>query len=394
MKNKKIIKSIVFLAVIAVLTASIAVFISNIGFNKISAYFSVFTFSDEFNEDKQPLSTYNYDKLSSVEKQAYICVFNKIRSHPDYIKIPKLSKAEFSNVYFAVKNDNPDLLCFADSCNMITFWSSAFLELHYDYTCEECDSMRDAMLDEVNAIVTKMPEMNDDYSKELYIHDYIVNNCNYEETEHSSTAYGCLVDKKAVCSGYSRAIMLLLNELGIKSTLIGGTGISATQGSISHMWNIVWINESPYHVDVTWDDPGSDSDSAVSHIYFNLTDDEISFDHTDYDLGVDCNSDDYNYFVVNELYFDSYGKKELARIQQALIENINGGINYLEIKFDSNEDYKTAASAIIDGSAPGSDMYKIILYVSENAGDKVDISHVNFARDDNKNYIRLMFDWK
>ena len=254
--------------------------------------------------------------------------------------------------------------------------------------------MRKAMLDEVNAIVAEMPEMNDDYSKELYIHDYIVNNCNYEETEHSSTAYGCLVDKKAVCSGYSRAFMLLLNELGIKSTLIGGTGISATQGSISHMWNIVWINEASYHVDVTWDDPGSDSDSVVSHIYFNLTDDEISFDHTDYDSGVDCNSDDYNYFVVNELYFDSYGKKELARIQQALIENINGGINYLEIKFDSNEDYKTAASAIIDGSAPGSDMYKIILYVSENAGDKVDISHVNFARDDNKNYIRLMFDWK
>ena len=37
-------------------------------------------------------------------------------------------------------------------------------------------------------------------------------------------------------------------------------------------------------------------------------------------------------------------------------------------------------------------MYKIIEYVSENAKNKVDISHINFVQEPEKNYIRLMFD--
>ena len=366
----------------------------SVGTDKISAYFSAFSFPTDFDSDNQPLSRYNYEQLSETEKQAYICVFNNIQSHPDYIKIPKLTKEEFNNVYFAVKNDNPHLLCFSDSCNMITFWASAFLELHYDYGREECDSMQELMLSEVDSIVSQMTEINDSYSKELYIHNYIINNCAYEETEHSSNAYGCLIDKKAVCSGYSRAVMLLLDRVGIESSLVGGTGISESQGQVSHMWNIVWLDGEPYHLDVTWDDPGSESDLAVSHMYFNLTAAEISFDHSDFTLGFDCDSERYNYFRYNNLYFYSYGKTELKMIQTVLLNNINNGINYLEIQFDDAEQYEKAAAAIIDGTSPSSDMYKIIAYISANADDKVDITHVNFARDDNKNYIRLMFDWK
>lgn len=394
-RKSKYLKIIISVAVILIVTVCFSAFIISLtDSDKISAYFSVFSFPDEFSADEQPLSLYNYEQLSSVEKQAYICVFNNIRSHPEYIKIPKLTREEFNNVYFAVKNDNPDLLCFADSCNMITFMASSFLELHYAYSSDQCEQMRSELLNKVDQILADMTELNDDYSKELFIHDYIVNTCVYEEASDSSNAYGCLIENKAVCSGYSRAAMLLLEKAGIKAVLLGGTGISSSQGQISHMWNIVWLDGKPYHLDVTWDDTGAENEYSASHMYFNLSDDEISSDHTDFSFNEACDNDTYNYFRYNGLYFDSYGKSELLTIQNELLNNINNGTNYLEIRFESETDYEAAAAAIIDSVSPNSDMYKIITFITSNAGDKVDVSHVNFARDDNKNYIRLMFDWK
>lgn len=388
MKNNKSIKLLSVLAVVFVLAASIVVFISSVGIEKISAYLSVFSFSDDF-EDDEPFSKYNYNRLTDVEKQAYICIFEKIQSHPDYIKIPKLTKNEFNNVYFAVKNDNPHLLCFTDSCNMISFWSSAFIELNYNYSVDECINKQELLLDEIELIVSDMPDNLSDFDKELYIHDYIVETCEYKETSSASSAYGCLIEKSAVCSGYSRAAMLLLKKVGIDAVLIGGTGYSAEQGQISHMWNIVWLDKEPYHLDVTWDDSGN----GISYLYFNLTDTDISVDHFDYNIDFVCDSDIYNYFKYKDLYFYEYSDSELDVILSSLIENINNGINYLEIKFDAYDVYESAAATIIDSVSPMSDMYKIISYVSANSSGKVDVSHVNFSSDNNKKYIRLMFDW-
>lgn len=390
MKSKKIFKVFIIIVVVIITTAGAVGIVSGIGADKIKAYFSVFSFPDDF-DGIQPFSSYNYEQLNDVEKQAYICILNNIDSHPELIKIPNLTKEEFNNVYFAVKNDNPQILCFSDSCNMLSFWSSAFIELKYEYSVDECDAMQNKLMAEVDRIISEMPEYEDDYSKELYIHDYIVNMCKYEESDHSSNAYGCLIENKAVCSGFSRAAMLLLENVGIKTVLIGGTGISSTQGRISHMWNIVQIEEAYYHLDVTWDNPGNDE--SISHLYFNLTDSEISLDHTDYDFAYSCNEDKFNYFKYNGLLFSNYGKTELNTIKEKFLSNIDNGINYLEIKFDSADSYNSASDAIIDGVSPNSDMYKIISYISDNTDEKVDISHVNFSSDDNKKYIRLMFDW-
>ena len=59
-----------------------------------------------------------------------------------------------------------------------------------------------------------------DYEKELAIHDYIVNNCSYgasaanDNSEYS--AYGAIVNGKAVCGGYAAAMNLLMKFLQIR----------------------------------------------------------------------------------------------------------------------------------------------------------------------------------
>jgi len=105
----------------------------------------------------------------------------------------------------------------------------------------------------------------DDVEKALVIHDAIADMCTYSMADVSFvgsawTAYGTLVGKKSVCEGYSKSYKYLLEKVGIKSIII-------SSNQLNHAWNIVYINNVPYHVDVTYDDPVSNV-PVVKHTYF------------------------------------------------------------------------------------------------------------------------------
>ncbi|MBR5498034.1 MAG: hypothetical protein IKV76_08660 [Clostridia bacterium] len=380
------------IAAILLILSSLVIIFFNFSEEKgiIKALVSSLSFSESF-ENNNPLSTKHFEMLNIIEKKAYINVFNKIKNHPEYIRIPELTNKEFNNVFFAVKNDNPDILCFSDSCNMITFLGSTFLQMDYSYDISECDTMMTELASITDTIVSDIPS-GDEVDKELYIHDYIVKNCEYSESPNSSNAYGCLIEKKAVCSGYSRAAMILLKKAGIESTVISGTGITAENEKISHMWNIVWLNNEPYHLDVTWDDPVSQSEGFISHLFFNLTDKNISTDHIDHSFNVQATDSTYNYFVINELLFYKFDKITAGVIADKICDNINNGKNYLEFKFSDNKSYSAAVNGIINSDSLADELYIIINQLSENVSDMIDISHVSFSKDDKRHYIRIMFD--
>lgn len=89
-----------------------------------------------------------------------------------------------------------------------------------------------------------------EYEKIKTIHDYIVNTVSYKESVRTSfTGYGALIDKEAVCQGYSLLYYKMLLKVGINNKLIWGKGNNA-----NHMWNLVQLNGKYYHVDTTWDD--------------------------------------------------------------------------------------------------------------------------------------------
>ena len=72
------------------------------------------------------------------------------------------------------------------------------------------------------------------------IHDYLVKNCVYKERVSAGnyhdafTAYGCLINKEAVCQGYAAAFNLLALKAGIRSIAVTGDA-----GGSSHAWNYV-----------------------------------------------------------------------------------------------------------------------------------------------------------
>jgi len=110
--------------------------------------------------------------------------------------------------------------------------------------------------------------------KELAIHDWIVNNTTYDKSYTIYDPYNTLIKHTGVCEGYSLLAQKMFTIAGIKSIIVEGT----SQGE-SHAWNMVYIDNKWRHVDATWDDPVSSRD-ILRHDYYNLTDKEISSDHS------------------------------------------------------------------------------------------------------------------
>ena len=92
------------------------------------------------------------------------------------------------------------------------------------------------------------------------------------------TSYGCLVNRKAVCAGYAKAYMLIMNELGIECGYVEGS--AGTQGNFGpHAWNYIKLDDGYYMVDLTWDDPIGNPPGNIYHNYFCVSTETISKDH-------------------------------------------------------------------------------------------------------------------
>lgn len=152
-----------------------------------------------------------------------------------------------------------------------------------------------------------------DYSKEKILHDYIINNTCYDYNNYikgtlpdeSFEEYGCLVSGKAVCEGYSEAMKLLCDLSGIECLIVTGKSLGSVEDN--HAWNIVKIDGSYYHVDVTNDDPVSrDGADILAYYYFNHPDSQMAkVLKWDKSLYPRCNSNVNNYYYKNNLVVDS-----------------------------------------------------------------------------------------
>ena len=126
-------------------------------------------------------------------------------------------------------------------------------------------------------------EINDDmsdYEKELAIHDYITEWSRFDYsvfgrsgsdgfTDGSNTPYGVLIDRSAMCHGYSTTFQLFMDMLDIECMTV--FGIPGSNG-VEHSWNMVKLDGEWYQVDCAWDDPIGGS---PGHTYFNVTSDYL-----------------------------------------------------------------------------------------------------------------------
>ena len=226
--------------------------------------------------------------------------------------------------------------------------------LSYIASKSEAKTMK-ARLDEVvNSVTAATKSLSSQFEAELYIHDFICNNTAYNiNGKYIYSAYGALVDKNAVCEGYSKAFALLCSKAGINSFLV--RGVSKEQ---NHMWNTVNIDNAWYNIDVTWDDQNINGNPTYS--YFNLTDAELNIDHTPashinpksgaadekelFNLTKNiCTAAEMNYFIHEKLILSN--ENEIGELSSYIKWQLNRGNRFAQIKV-TNQSLLADASAL------------------------------------------------
>ncbi len=115
-----------------------------------------------------------------------------------------------------------------------------------------------------------------DRQKIKKVHDYLANNISYNRGYKSNTAYGALFYKEAICSGYSDVLALFLTKLNIPNYKVVTN---------NHVWNVLYIDNTWLHIDLTYDDPSNIySTNTSNYNFFLISTNEIIKDKYDHNL--------------------------------------------------------------------------------------------------------------
>ncbi|MDR2532031.1 MAG: dockerin type I domain-containing protein [Oscillospiraceae bacterium] len=225
-----------------------------------------------------------------------IMTLDIIQNNPQFFYVESAVSASFS----ASINTNTNTIVFLNFR----------ISLNYFMTSNEYRAAKRRFDNAVAEALDYAKNADTEFEKALALHDYLVLNTVYDSDSlnhflntgkvlrHSShTAYGALVNGTAVCDGYSKAYMYLLNRVGVENRIITGTA-----RNVPHAWNVVKIDGAWYHVDVTFNDPlinnQFDLHGRVSHTFFLLSDAALigNQTHADWTLpaGIRANSSAYD----------------------------------------------------------------------------------------------------
>ena len=175
--------------------------------------------------------------------------------------------------------------------------------------------------DVFNKFQTELGNKND-YEKQLYIHDYIVNSVTYDaDAEWSNSPYGVFYKKQARCEGLCKAFSWCMWALDVECFCVVGNANGI------HSWNIIKINDTYSFVDLTWDNSNSTKD-ITSRYYLNINNELLfkthKIDDNFINMGLpNCSSLDNWYPILNNEYIESNNKidKVLADSIKKIILN-------------------------------------------------------------------------
>lgn len=275
----------------------------------------------------------------------------------------ELSEAQIRQVIVAFSLDKPHVFWLDNKFGYSNTTGCTILQLYSFLSAEEVESYSAELNSKIQELHLGLLSDMTEYSRELYIHDWLVKNCNYAEDVvkvsddfFSFTSYGALVNQKAVCEGYTRAMQLMLASVGIESFPVIGNGNEGL-----HMWNCVKIDNEWYYVDSTW----NDTEKGSGYDYFNITTEQLLYDHTimpiysqlteeqvcGFDDGAAdsfniivpvCSSTSQNYFVKNSLLVNDLGEISKENIKTGLRVAHGSLTETITISISANLDFEDA----------------------------------------------------
>lgn len=216
--------------------------------------------------------------LSGTNKQAYDQIYAALYNGIQQVNLSvSVSTADICDIVYSVYYDHPEL-----------FWVDSSLSYSYNYsyivtsvtvnfngTANDLSGSQQRFESAIAPLLSTARTLSNDADKVKLVHDYLTNTIDYTAgSQYNQSAYSAIVNGKTVCAGYAHAFQYCMQKLGIPAAYIVGYAGEA------HAWNILKLDGEYYCMDVTWDDPLNNPPNYYYYNYFNITDAQISKDHT------------------------------------------------------------------------------------------------------------------
>lgn len=277
---------------------------------------------------------YYYSVLTDAEKKIYKAIYNGLERFESHINLP-CGSIDLWHVAEAVNLDNPHLFYvnFGECKIQKTPFNEAYMPSYY-FSRKQTADLWKKVRSEVSVMVSGV--CGEEYAKQLVIHDVLAKSIAYDEraktdrslAQYSSTVLGAFLYKKALCEGIAKAAKLLLNVLDIKS--IVAIGKMHFDSAINHAWNIVKINGTATHLDIT-NDLDADHSGIIHHTYCNLSDAQIAKTHSMLYKYPQCDSSQYDFFIKNGLCV-----RHKADLERVISRACSRGVRYAEFRLENS----------------------------------------------------------
>lgn len=295
---------------------------------------------------------YAYTQLNTETQTVYDQILDCILSFKEKITVSTKDSDILESAYEAVMADYGNLF-WIKGYQYNTYTSGdAVIELEFapKYTMNQTqrDAYQELVDDKVQAWLADVSVSDSDFDKAKYVFETLIENVDYNlESEENQNILSVFLYQSTVCQGYADAAWYLLDQLGIQSTVITGTA-----NGESHAWNLVYLDNAYYFMDVTWGNSryltaDQSTEKRVNYAYMAMTTEEISQTHviTSTFTVPECLSTADNYYVHYGLYFSELDKDAIGNL---MADSYNSGDEELSIKFSNSDIYNQAVTYFFD----------------------------------------------
>lgn len=318
---------------------------------------------------------YYYSRLTDDQKRVYASVQSGIQSYSKRIKLPMRPANELTMLYRAVLADNPLFFYVAGvQWQTDTYKQKNIVSPDYGYSQADISTYTSEIYNHLRIYDTV--KNKSDKEKELFVHDYCSEHFTYGDADaESHTVLGLILHKTAVCEGIAKYIKVVLDYLGVSCLVVSGKAQSPLyyDKMETHAWNIVKVDGSAYHLDVTFD--MTLKNNLTRHDYFNLCDDDIRKDHVIVGDVPKCVTVGKDFYTSNNMA--ARGKNGL---ENYLIRNIKSGKKTIIVK--------------LVGTAPSEDICDKVMQVAGQAYTKATGSGVSLEMSSNLGQMVFEINYK
>lgn len=265
------------------------------------------------------LRTYYSDRLDNRQLGALMRMDDAVMNRRPECTVYGIGEADLGAVVNAYIIEHPEsYFCALQFIRNAVTADSVRMQFLYNENCDE------ALFEEkLQAIYDKLDRVIDSYTSEYgvakIVYDYFAANVKADQEvqnafsrmspnadsadweafahEHGNafSAYGAIVEKEAVCQGFSMAYRLVLTHYGLDVTCVLGK-----VGGCPHMLNAVTVGDRRVYVDIT---RGLVCDALplVRYDMFLMPASRATYFVPDEDLG--CDATDLHYFAREKLHF-------------------------------------------------------------------------------------------